>query len=45
MSRNTACRKLESRVVPPQRTLARLRAGMPTLIGAPKTPAQRLAIP
>ena len=29
---------------PPQRTLARLRAGMPTLIGAPNRPAIRFAM-
>ena len=31
--------------VPPQRTFARLRAGIPTLIGTPNMPAQRLAMP
>ena len=34
MSRKTACRRFERRVVPPQRIFARLRAGMPTLIGS-----------
>src|ERR1017187_2462123 len=41
----TACTRFATLVVPPQRTTARLRAGMPTLSGAPNTPAQRLAIP
>src|SRR5215467_3449794 len=33
--KNTACKMLETLVVAPQRTLAKLRAGIPTLIGAP----------
>ena len=44
-ARNAACSRLESRVDPPQRTTAKLRAGMPTLSGAPNIPAQRFAIP
>ncbi len=40
-----AWERLEMRVEPPQRTLARERAGMPTLKGAPKRPQIRLAMP
>ena len=36
MQRNAACSRFERRVVAPQRIAATLRAGMPTLNGAPK---------
>ena len=40
-----AWERFERRVVPPQRTLASDRAGMPTLNGAPNRPEMRLAMP
>jgi hypothetical protein len=44
-TRNTAWMMLDIAVVTPQCTLARLRAGMPTLVGAPKVPPMRFPIP
>ena len=43
--KKTAWSRFASRVVPPQRTTARLRAGIPTLKGAANRAAQRLARP
>src|ERR1700733_9728217 len=40
MQRNAACKRFDRRVVAPQRIAATLRAGMPTLSGAPNRPAQ-----
>src|SRR5579871_291505 len=44
-TRNAACSRFATGELPPQRTTARLRAGIPTLMGAPNIPAQRFAAP
>ena len=43
--RKTPWRRLESRVVPPHRTLARLLAGMPTLIGGAEDAGAKVGDP